>query len=643
MSKTTIEKAVKVVLERFSSLKVTFGCSHTETLSILRELVLMYMKLENYSLVMHMLRDTTFEIISREKHSKALHEAAKTIGSIFIACGMTEQGREMIQEARLQIITGSAGSEKSSFKIDKSTSRVCYVFLVTFEQTISEQLTMSYSELMADLLTETIFYESFSRSINNKSSTEVILARAASLRAFLVPRKRKEQIDILDNQAHGIFVQKWESILKVRSEISAIFCRNLLYKLGRNDAYNADIGHAACVCSVAKVRSLLGKGQVQQAYEVAFCALNFISQQRAYHQLQNVEYGIELSGLMADRGPEKLLKPGVEPKLRKDMMELSRKITQAVLQACKESKVDFVRFQLRQLRELTGLLGAQQNHVDLEVRQPLSIAPLTHLTMLTTMIQTVAPPNPLVLARSPKELVIHHHHLHRSPLRPSHLRQQRTPPQRHPALRRHLLQPPPRLGLPGPQDAQDVGAAVPAVHEHGPLPRGDGRARERPAARGRRRRRRRPDHRHDGLGESQEAPRLAEAILPAPAGLGQVRSHVPRPRLRHPQHGTAPTRTGIARRARGRALGQARSAVGQRRQVRRAHGLGARRPRHRRHRHVQAATGYGHQKGDEQLGPEQFPPRLERRPRGGEASLPERSERAEGRSGKAFGLGRGRR
>ena len=330
----------------------------------------MYMKLENHSLVMHMLHDTTVEIISKEKHSKTLHEAAKTMGSIYIACGMTEQGRDMIQEARLQIITGGAGSEKLGFNLGKSTSRICYVFLVTFEQTISEQMTISYSELMADLLTETIFYESFTRSIDNKSNTEVILARAASLRAFLVSRKRKEQIDILDNQAHGIFVKKWESILKVRSEISSIFCRNLLYKLGRHDAYNADIGHAACLCSVAKVRSLLGKDQVQQAYEVAICALNFISQQRAYHELKNVEYGIELSGLMAGRGLEKPLKSGVEPKLRKDMMELSRKIIQTVLQACKESKIDFVRLQLRQLRDLTGLLGEQQNHVDLEVRHP---------------------------------------------------------------------------------------------------------------------------------------------------------------------------------------------------------------------------------------------------------------------------------
>ena len=368
VSKTTIERAVKVVVARFQSLKATLGCSHTETLTVLRELVLLYVKQENYSIVARMLLETTIEIIRKEKHSKTLHEAAKTMGSIYIACGMVEQGQEMIHEMRLQIITGSASSDKSSFKLDKSISRVCYVYLVTFEQTVQGQMTISYSELMADLLTETILYESFTRCINNKSHTEVILARAASLRAFLKSRQRKVQIGILDRQVHEIVFKKLESSLKVRGEISFIFGKTLLKELGRHNTRNPDIGRCACVCSVVKVRSLLSKNRIQEAYGVAFCALSFADQHHAYHKLQNVDYGFQLSALMANRGLEKPLKSGIEPKLRNDMMDLSRKIIQVVLQSCKESEIDFVRLELRQLRDLTGLLGAQQNHLDLEVR-----------------------------------------------------------------------------------------------------------------------------------------------------------------------------------------------------------------------------------------------------------------------------------
>ena len=367
MSKSTIERAIKVVLERFSSLKTTVGCSHTETLTTLRELVVLHMKLKSHSRVVSVLLETTIAIIEKEKNSKKLHEAAKTMGSMYSACGLADQGHEMIQQLRLQIITGSASSEKSSFKLDRSVGKVCYVFLVTFEQMISGHLTASYSETMADLLTETVLYESFTRSIS-KSHTDVILARAANLRAFLVPRKRKVQIDGLERQAHEIFFKKWGSSLKVGSGISLIFCVSLLEELGHHDTHNVKIGHSACISSVAKVESLLEDDKTQQAYEVALCALNFISQQRAYHDLQNVGYGLKLSTLMAGRGLGKPRKPGIDPKLRTDMMELSRRIIREVIQqACKDSKIDFVRLQLRELNELAGLLGEQQNHIDLEV------------------------------------------------------------------------------------------------------------------------------------------------------------------------------------------------------------------------------------------------------------------------------------
>ncbi len=426
-----------MVSERFYSLKTTFGCSHTETLTVLRELVLLYMKLQSHSVVVRMLLETTIEIIKQEKHSKTLHEAAKTMGSIYSDCGMIERGQEMIHEMRLQIITGSASSD-SGFKLDKSISKVCYVFLVTFEQTISDHMAISYSELMADLLTETILYESFTRSINSKSNTEVILVRAASLRAFLVSRKRKVQIDILDHQAHDILLKKWGSFFKVQSEISSVFCISLLEELGHHDVHNVNIGHSACVSSVAKVRYLLSKDRIQEAYGVALCSLNFINQHRAYHELQNVDYGFQLSAVMAGRGLDKPLKSGIEPKLRNDMMELSRKIIQAVLQACKESKIDFVSLQLGQLRDLTGLLGEQQNHLDLEVRSQ-SPHPYVYYNADQYFQSTVAPQAPLVLPRGPKELVLRHHHLHRPPLRPSHVRQQGPPRPRHPPLRRHLL------------------------------------------------------------------------------------------------------------------------------------------------------------------------------------------------------------
>lgn len=41
---TTIEEAVKVLVERFEYLKFKFGCAHSETLIVFRELLLLYKK-----------------------------------------------------------------------------------------------------------------------------------------------------------------------------------------------------------------------------------------------------------------------------------------------------------------------------------------------------------------------------------------------------------------------------------------------------------------------------------------------------------------------------------------------------------------------------------------------------------------------
>ena len=370
VSTTTIERAIRVVSERFESLKVTLGWSHTETLTTLREISRLYIKLkteESRTKVKNLLLEATVEIIIKEQRSKTLHDAAKTVAGIFVDCGMSERALEILQEIRLHLVAGiSVSKDKSISKVDKSVSKVSYVFLVTFEQIIRGQGTVSYSELMADLLTETILYESYTRSLKTGTDTQAILKHAAHLRAFLITHDRRKQIDILQNQTFEIFSKKWGSSTKARHEISFLFFIGLLEEIG-GTTREVQLGNIACVSSITKVRFSLEKNHTQEAYELALCALNFINHERAYHQLQNVGYGFKLSALMAGRGLGKPAHTNVEPKLRENMLQLSRNIIREVLQACKDSNINFVRLQLRELNDLVGLLGEQQNYADLEV------------------------------------------------------------------------------------------------------------------------------------------------------------------------------------------------------------------------------------------------------------------------------------
>ena len=357
-----------MVRERFESLKITLGLAHAEVLALLQELVLLHFKLKKKESSVTMLRvltETCVEIIKTEKRSKALHEAAKTIGGIYVSCGMVEQAHAMIAEMRLQIITGSTSRGKDDFKLE-SIGKVSYVFLVTFEQIIRGNASISYSELMADILTETTLYESYHRSVKSQADAGTVLLHAAKLQAFLVAHHRHSQRDILQNQAFDIFLRKWGQHIKGGREMKLLFFVDLMEELGK-EVREVQIGHAASASSVNTVRRLLGEGKFQEAYEVAHCALDFTNHQRAYHQLQTIPYGFKLSALIAGRDPKQPLPPKLDAALRKNMLELSRKIIREVLQACKESKINFIRMKPRELNDLSGLLGQQENFAELEV------------------------------------------------------------------------------------------------------------------------------------------------------------------------------------------------------------------------------------------------------------------------------------
>ena len=368
VSVTTVERAITIVSERYEYLRITYGWAHVDTLASLRQVLVLWKKSQKQDssiVVVRLLLEATVQIINKERQSQKLYDSGRTIGQIFLTCGMSGLALELVQEIRSQIITGAASKDnKHGIKIDKSAGTLSFVFLVTLEQAVRGALSASYSQVMADYLTESILYQSYNRSLSSSSAINII-SHAARLRAFLLSHERHSQREALESQSYEIFVKKWE--IKVRSrDIGLAFYTSLLVQIG-DTIRDLQIGNIACQASVTEVRRLLESGQPQRAYEVAECAFGFIDHHKFYHHLQNVPLGFKLSTLMAVRGFEHSNSAQIDPKLREIMLELSRNIIRGVLQACKESKIDFVRLKLQEINDLVSLLGEQQNYADLEV------------------------------------------------------------------------------------------------------------------------------------------------------------------------------------------------------------------------------------------------------------------------------------
>lgn len=345
------------------------------------------------------LLDVTILIVTTEKHSRSLFEAAKSIGAMYRSCGLIEEGLQFLREMHRQIIFKNR-NDKCGFKIDQSVDRTSFVFLVTLEEVLQGSISISYSKCMADLLTEAVLFESYTRSVKSEKNVEVIFGVAAKLYVFLEKTSRREQLVIIQEETHKLFTQKWGSVIKSKHEISLLFVTSLLTILGV-ETRKIRIGDAACMSSNKIVRELLLAGEINKAYEVALYAFQFGENQGAYHHLQNIGHGFKLSALMACRGVTlKSSEKPIDADLQTKMLDLSRRIITVVLKACKDSKINFVRMKLSELNDLVGLLGEQKNYSDLEVRSssPDSVSNMANLVSVDLDITLVVP-------RSPKAVV----------------------------------------------------------------------------------------------------------------------------------------------------------------------------------------------------------------------------------------------
>lgn len=365
VSTAVVQRAILVLQERYEYLKNSLGCAHKETLTIFTELMLMHFKLkspDHEKTIILKLREIVIEIISKEHRSQLLFEAAGTIGAVYIACGIHSHGCELMHEIRQQVIADHTHESENSFKINKSVGRTCFVFLVAFELTLKGSVSHSYSEIMANWLTESVLYENYSRCFAAQTKIEVLLMRSAHLRSFWALQGRKEEIARLDQQVLNVFFKQYGTIVKAKAEIVKIFLVSVLIHLGSRETYNIQIVRAASIAGNKEVLALLKAKRFQEAREVGRCTFHFVMSQGGYHKPGVIGFGFKLAGYMAGRGAKE-----IPAEIHDKMLQTSREIMTEVLHACKDLDIKFSQLHDHELKDLVALLGEQENYRELEI------------------------------------------------------------------------------------------------------------------------------------------------------------------------------------------------------------------------------------------------------------------------------------
>ena len=360
------KKAVKLHSEQFSHTREQHGCSHPNTLNSLEELILLYKQRNESHLHTESKRElqqAVVDVVTKEKDPKRLYDSGSRLGSIYVKGGYTELGWDLLKEMRRQlVIKDYRSSNKFGFKLDKGTDRQSYLFLISFEGALSGKKSISYSEAMADYLTETLLYARYQRCIQFDTGLDVLLVHGARLRLFLVNKGRQDQALVFEDELFEKFMAKLGSSINQPQQVLRVFFVVLLEELGKADQ-EAHLGNAACVAGNDRIEKLLDQSKFQEAFDLATCVFAFVSHQHGYTYSQNIGNGFKLSLLMAGRGTIECS----EQKLRGRMLELSKNVLREVISSCKNLKIDFVQMQFEELNDLVGLMGQQENYEDLEV------------------------------------------------------------------------------------------------------------------------------------------------------------------------------------------------------------------------------------------------------------------------------------
>ncbi|KAK7188148.1 nacht domain protein [Paraphaeosphaeria sporulosa] len=356
----TFERAITIHEERFSEVTKKYGYAHESSLTELRELVQLYSRQKKTEVAVRQLTTAVTSIVTHESSSQRLIESASYIAASFQAIQQEKYCTQLIRQLHVQVCAHDIRHvSKWSFDLTKAGRRAL-VFVASLEYNLRRDLTITFSEILADLTAEFIYFEEFRQALA-KGSVRNLLVVAAPLRTFLIRHHLSDSAVFVEDEVLRIFMKRDAADLDTLSKESPrLFIVSILEYLGSRRSSN--FNKAVILASNEHVASLTKSKRFAEAYDVANLAFLFASNHDGYNGIHSISHGFKLASLLVGR--EGLKSP--DANLRKKMLELSNRIVKKILEITKTLKINLAQVKVEELSHLTALLGEQTDYATLE-------------------------------------------------------------------------------------------------------------------------------------------------------------------------------------------------------------------------------------------------------------------------------------
>ncbi|KAI7640170.1 hypothetical protein KC322_g20671, partial [Hortaea werneckii] len=238
-SSETVARAAGVYQEQLSESRSQYGYAHQSTLTNLREFAMLQVRQQKTDVAMWELQTAVTEINTKSMSDEKMLESAQSIAQTYQMCQKQQECVELIQELHRQLIAKEKRkSSKFSFDLT-SCSSASLVFLAGLEYNIRTDTSLTFSEILSDIIAENVYFEQFRRVMKQRSGLDKIVMAAAPLRYFLIRRNRKDMAQSLEEQIVQLFIQRDTADLKLLSQDSPrIFILGILDHLGARKTVN---------------------------------------------------------------------------------------------------------------------------------------------------------------------------------------------------------------------------------------------------------------------------------------------------------------------------------------------------------------------------------------------------------------------
>jgi hypothetical protein len=351
------ERAFQVLKTRTDKIRKSYGWAHNESLSKLTEIVRYHSHQKKTESVVSELKEATVNVLSTETSSTRLIAAASTIASNYIATSQIHKAMELKEDIYQQIVMKDTANI-SVTKFDLSfCGRESLVFLAQLESSLHRN-SVATDEILAELTTQYVYFESFRRVLHSKSSSlQELCVTTSRLLRFLVASGREVAATRVFDECVEYFTRtEGKEIGLVKSSQVSILLETLMQHFSTHKSQ--DFIRSVGISGIDRVGKLLRAKDYAAGCDLALACFTYISAQSVYRTPIIAKLVLILG--MTVSGRDLTVQPDLAA--HKKMLDASATIIPNVLHILGDLKISLEEISLENLNSLIGLLGEQQDY-----------------------------------------------------------------------------------------------------------------------------------------------------------------------------------------------------------------------------------------------------------------------------------------